>query len=415
MVSKKVKSRITVFHCGFIYSGGGERLVLTQVRGLRDRGYQVDIFAPNIDPENCFPDLITQAEVKTLLPQLPKWLPFRDGALMILTSLLAPFFFWRFRKTDLFFGANQPGAWLAYCLAKILKKPYLVYINQPNRLIYPRKIDQRTGWQTRSDYYLLAIIINYLKPLVAWLDRVSFTQADSILVDGGYIRKSVEKIYKRKGINAPAGASWQPLKNLSLNPASAYQGRLRLKGQTIKKPYILITNRHEPQKRFDYVLKAFARVLNQFPEVNLVISGAFTSYTDQIKALAKKLGIAEKVFFLGYLGEKELERVYQKAAVYCYPSPNEDFGLGPLEAGGWGVPTVAWDYAGPTVTIENQKTGFLAKPYQVKDYAAKILKLLKNPRLRARMAKAAWRRTKNQFSWKNHLDVLEKGIKKVLA
>ena len=41
-VRKKGTRRIAVFHCGFTYSGGGERIVIEEVLGLRRRGYDVE-------------------------------------------------------------------------------------------------------------------------------------------------------------------------------------------------------------------------------------------------------------------------------------------------------------------------------------------------------------------------------------
>jgi glycosyltransferase involved in cell wall biosynthesis len=84
-----------------------------------------------------------------------------------------------------------------------------------------------------------------------------------------------------------------------------------------------------------------------------------------------------------------------------------------LEAGGWGVPTVAWNHAGPTVTVENGVTGFLAKPYKISDYTDKMLILFKDKKLRKQMGKNAFIRTKNKFSWDKHLNTLEETIKRL--
>jgi glycosyltransferase involved in cell wall biosynthesis len=126
------------------------------------------------------------------------------------------------------------------------------------------------------------------------------------------------------------------------------------------------------------------------------------------------LKIEKKVVFTGQISENELQKLYSEATLYCYPSPDEDFGLGPLEAGVWGVPTVAWNHGGPAVTVIHGKTGYLAKPYEIKDYAKGINEILSDPKKRVYMGKAAWEHVKVNFSWERHVDILEKEIKKAL-
>jgi glycosyltransferase involved in cell wall biosynthesis len=286
-----------------------------------------------------------------------------------------------------------------------------VYLNQPNRLLYPRPVDKKFGWfSTVRDYEFLYKLIQIIRPLIFILDRISIRRAKTLLVNGSYIGGVIENVYAKEVVNAPAGSYFYPQKLLYLNPHTAYQGIVRVGDFVIKKPYVLITNRHDPQKRFDYVISAMKKVLREYSKVSLVIPGPFTRHTKKLIDLTKKLGIEDKVLFLGKVSENDLQKLYRHSAVYCYPSPEEDFGLGPLEAGGWGVPTIAWNHAGPTVTVHDGVTGFLAKPYDVSEYAKAINKLLGDPFLRAKMGKAAWERTKNVFSWKNHIDTLEKSI-----
>jgi len=408
------KLKIAIFHCGFVYSGGGERIVLEEARGLKKRGHEVLVFAPTVDEKVCYPDFLEELQVRTFLPSFIERFPFRDALRMTASSLLAPILALRFRDVDVFLGANQPGAWIAFCMAKVLKKPYLVYLNQPNRLVYPRKVDIQTGWQTRKDYYLLAEVIKRIKPFIALADRISFTSGQAMLVNGDYIGKVIKKIYKKPIVLCPGGAYPQAWASLKLNPENAFEGEFEMNGFKITKPYVLITNRHEPQKRFEYVISAMEKVVKKVPGAILVIPGPFTSHTPKLINLSKRLKINQKVLFLGQVSEEELQRLYQEAAVYCYPSPDEDFGLGPLEAGVWGVPVVAWNHGGPTVTVVHGKTGYLAKPYKVSDYASGIIMLLSDPKKRARMGKAAWERVKDDFSWERHVDILEKEIKKAL-
>ena len=405
------KKKIAIFHCGFIYSGGGERIVLEEARGLKMRGYNVDVWAPTMDSKRCFPDFINEIGAKTFLPSFFDWLPFRTGLRMVVSSILAPLLAVNFRDVDIFVGANQPGAWMAFCMAKVLGKPYIVYLNQPNRVVFPRPVDVKYGWHsTERDYQILFKLFQFVKPLLAFLDKQSIVRADRVLANGGYIGDVIENIYSTRTIDAPAGSYHYPLAKLRLNSHTIYSGRIKIKGSYISKPYALITNRHDPQKRFDFVIKAMKHIAADYKKAKLIIPGPFTKHTHFLIRKAKELGVEDSVLFLGKVSEEDLQKLYRHATVYCYPSPQEDFGLGPLEAGGWGVPTVAWNHGGPTVTVEDGVTGYLAKPYKTTDYADKMLKLFQDQELRARMGRAAWERTRTKFSWDKHSEVLEKTI-----
>ena len=411
----KQSLRIAVFHCGFAYSGGGERLVLEEVRGLRRLGHEVTCYAPTLDREACFPDFIDEVGVSTFLPQLPRWFPLRDAIAMVLSSVLAPVLALRFREIEVFVGANQPGAWIAYCMAKVLGRPYVIYLNQPNRLIHPRKIDQQTGWQTKRDYHVLHIIIRQMKGFVGWADRVSTRNAEVALANGGYIARVIEQIYEREMVLCPAGCHPQSARLLRLSPHTAYEGAFKLGEAIIDKPFVLITNRHEPQKKFEYVIEALSQLGRDVPAATLVIPGPFTPHTPKLIALAEELGIEEHVLFLGQISEADLQRLYREAAVYCYPAPEEDFGMGVIEAMAWGVPVVAWNNAGPTVTVLDGETGFLAEPFNVQAYADAVSWLLQDPQLRSRMGSAARDRVERYFTWDRHARLMDRAVRSAVG
>jgi glycosyltransferase involved in cell wall biosynthesis len=411
-MNKKLK--IAIIHCGFIYSGGGERIVLEEAKGLKALGYEVEVRAPTVDYKKCYPELLKELEVKGLLPSYIDKLPYRNALRMVVSSIFAPVLALGYRDIDVFIGANQPGVWIAFCMAKVLGKPYIVYLNQPNRVVHPRPVDVKYGWYTTvKDFHILYKIFGLMRPLLGILDKASVTSAKKVLVNGGYIGDVIQNIYSIATVDAPAGAYPVDKNKLNFTKKGLYTGTLKIGKFNIKKPYALITNRHDPQKRFDYVIRAMAKVLKKYPKTLLVIPGPFTEHSKNLIKLAKKLGIDKKIIFTGIVSETELQKLYKNAAVYCYPSPQEDFGLGPLEAGAWAVPTVAWNHAGPTVTVANGESGFLAEPYKIKDYADKILMLLKSPKLRLKMGLSAWERTKNKFSWEKHINTIVNSLEKL--
>jgi glycosyltransferase involved in cell wall biosynthesis/uncharacterized membrane protein YbhN (UPF0104 family) len=401
--------QIAVFHCGFTYSGGGERIVIEEVLGLRRRGFNVDCYAPTVDATRCYPDLIGAVRVRTFLPQLPRWFPYREAIQMAAASLLMPLYVWRFRGIDAIVACNQPSAWIAWWAARLIDVPYVVYLNQPNRLVYPRKVDRETGWVTNADYRLLATIVLRATRFVAWADRRSIQEADQLLVNGNYIGDIIRGIYKRDAVDCPAGchvaASGFPL------PLEArFSGGLTVNGFPIRRPYALLTNRHYPQKRFDLAIKAMVDVRKIHPRVQLVVPGPATLHTAELRALVTQLELSEAILFLGAITEEELQRLYETAAVYVYPAPEEDFGMGVIESMAKGVPVVAWNQAGPTVTV-GAGTGHLAEPIDVSDYASGIARLLEPAENQAMGERAfAWAR---RFDWERHLDILERSITEV--
>ena len=401
-----VTVRIAVFHCGFTYSGGGERQVLEEVRGLRALGHVVDCYAPTIDPTQCFPDLIAEVGPRPLVPQLPGWVPLRDAIHMLAASAFAPILALTLPRFDVLVGANQPGAWIAWVVSRIRHVPYIAYINQPCRLVYPRAVDLETGWQTKRDYQLLNALIQRGRAFVRWADWVSVRGAARLLVNGSFVGGQVSRLYDRPDIvDCPGGC----------HPASAtYErgdfssGDLAVKETSIAKPYVLLTNRHYPQKRFDFAIEALDLLRRRHGiDVPLVITGGFTGYTRQLQTLAERRGVSDRVVFVGEVGEEDLERLYRNAAVYVYPSPEEDFGLGVLEAMSRGLPVVAWAHGGPTVSIRNGETGLLAPPYDVEGFAARIGDLLRDESCNRSLGQNAMRDVRERFSWLRHVQIVD--------
>jgi len=187
------------------FGEAGARVVIEEVLGLRRRGYEVECYAPTVDASRCYPDLLGEVRVKTFLPQLPRWFPFREAVQMAATSMMMPLYAWRFRGVDAIVGCNQPSAWIAWWAARLMDVPYVVYLNQPNRLVYPRNVDRQTGWVSNADYRLLAAVVLRATRFVAWADRRSIQEADQLLVNGNYIGDIIRKTYRRDAVDCPAG------------------------------------------------------------------------------------------------------------------------------------------------------------------------------------------------------------------
>ena len=404
---------IAIFHLGFFYSGGGEKLVLEEIRGLRALGHKVTCFAPYVDREGCFPDVPEMKEIRTLLPPPPSWLPMKDPLWVTLSCLLIPFLAPRFRSFDVFLGANQPGPWFAFVLSKILRKPYVVYLAQALRVLHPREVDKQNGIRIREgDTRFISALTRFGGRLVDWADRLSVRHAHTVLTNGEHVSQWIRKIYGVENQTCPAGC--HPLPQESLDYRSRWAGESCVNGWRIPRPFILLSNRHSPMKRFEYAIWALKDIRRREPGLSLVITGQETEYTDQLHYLTDGLGLRDAVHFVGLISEAELDRLYQEAAVYVYPSPEEDFGMGIVEAMAAGTPVVAWNNGGPTVTVREGETGFLVMPYDTQAFANCLLRLATVPALAERMGRAGHRRVCDMFSYERHCRVLEQTLAEAL-
>jgi glycosyltransferase involved in cell wall biosynthesis len=407
---KKEKLKIAVFHLAFIYSGGGEKLVLEEVRGLEKKGHQVSVFTSVLDKRECYPDIIDQFKIQTFLPNLPTFLPQWEVFQVLFVCVLAPLLARRFKNFEVILAANQPSPWLAFWVKKFFGVPYVSYLSQPTRFLHLRKIDRQTGlvFAREKTFTPASFLMKIAKPLANWADQASIKGSNLVLADGDYVKKLLKTAYKIKAVCCPAAAS--PTKKQP-NFVHRYQGKLKVAGKLIFKPYLLLTNRHFPQKKFEDAIAALPAILKKFPKTCLVITGKKTDYTQKLKILIKRLVLEKNVLFLGLVKEKDLERLYSQAAVYIYTAPEEDFGMGVVEAMAHSTPVVAWKKAGPATIVVDGQTGFLAKPLSVADFTAKILKLLANQKLARRFGQQALKRVKKWFSYDQHLKLLETKLK----
>lgn len=401
--------KVAIFHLGFFYSGGGEKLVLEEVRGLRSLGHQVECFAPYVDRASCFPDYPEIGEVQALLPHPPSWIPMKDPIWILLSCLFVPLMAYRFREYDVFLGANQPGPWLAYVLSKILGKPYVGYLAQPLRLLHPRQVDIENGIHIREgDHKFLVLLRRIGGKAINWADRRSVENASLILTNGSHVGDWIKRVYGIDTVDCPAGCHPSP-RSVAMS-TNRLDGWIEVNGMAIRRPYILLTNRHSPMKHFEYALWALKSIIRRIDNVSLLVTGQETMYTEQLRYLASVLRIEEHVKFVGLIDEHELRKLYESAGVYVYPSPEEDFGMGIVEAMASGTPVVAWRNGGPTVTVVDRRTGFLVDPYDTDSFAKCIELILENPDMARQMGMAAHQRAIRYFTYEAHNRKLEAAL-----
>jgi len=144
-----------------------------------------------------------------------------------------------------------------------------------------------------------------------------------------------------------------------------------------------------PRKGQLELIETFPEVLESMPHAVLLIVGAplFNrdfAYEQTLKATAFKLGIEDRVRFLG--ARNDVPALMQALDVLVVNSIVEPFGLVVLEAMASGTPVLAAVSGGIPELIEHGRTGWLFSQGDRQGLAAGIEKLLQSPGLRTRLA-----------------------------
>jgi glycosyltransferase involved in cell wall biosynthesis len=107
---------------------------------------------------------------------------------------------------------------------------------------------------------------------------------------------------------------------------------------------------------------------------------------------------------LGFVPHRELERLYDRAAVVVFPSHREGLPLALLEAMSHGCAIVATDVGGIPQLIEHGRTGLLVRPGDPRLLRSAIVRLLASDSLRERLGGAARDRVRRLCSWETVIE-----------
>ncbi|MCC6013102.1 MAG: glycosyltransferase family 4 protein [Candidatus Verstraetearchaeota archaeon] len=114
--------------------------------------------------------------------------------------------------------------------------------------------------------------------------------------------------------------------------------------------------------------------------------------------LGKKLGISEKLYFLGHVPDDVLYAIYKMASVAVFPSLYEPFGIVALEAMALGTPVIVSAVGGLNEIVINEYNGIKVTPGSAYELAKAIEKIIDNPSLSKRLIENAKNFVKN-FTW----------------
>jgi len=360
------------------YRGGMGNSAYYFAKETAAAGHAVTVFTPAYrrkpDDKRRDSDEVVNCEVKRLRPL------FQFGNAAFLPQLA-----WRLKNYDLI-HLHYPfyGAMLQVLLAKL-------FFNRKMKLLLHYHMDSiGTGLKG------LIFKLNRLLILPLLIKKADFISCASL----DYVKNSAltglyEK-YRTKFITLPFGVDLNTFKPL---PAEKNDSEnIILFVATLDKAHYF--------KGLEVLLLSLKLIIEEKHlaetgiklKLMVVGGGGLKNY---YRELARNLGLADYVNFIGGLPAAELVKMYNRAKIFILPSINqgEAFGLVLLEAMACGTPVIASNLPGVRSVFHNTVEGFAVRPSDEKDLAKRIWQLLTDEPLRKKMGEAALKRAIEKYDW----------------
>ncbi|MDX6581806.1 MAG: L-malate glycosyltransferase [Solirubrobacterales bacterium] len=195
------------------------------------------------------------------------------------------------------------------------------------------------------------------------------------------------------------------------DPADVHRDEARAElGLAAGELALVVVGRLAPEKGQAEALRALA--LLGRPRARLLVAGSrrfsdranaadVEAYADRLVRLARELGIADRVSFLGE--REDMPRVLAAADVLLAPSHDEPFGRAVAEGMAMGLPVIAGNRGGPAELIEDEVSGLLRDPERPEIWAPAIARLADDPGLRRRLGLRAQERIVGSFDRAAHV------------
>lgn len=239
---------------------------------------------------------------------------------------------------------------------------------------------------------------NHGNQFVRDIEELALNLADRVIAVSAHTKKAIHREYNvpldRIDIvhNSVAPGNWPPL-----GDEQTYRYLQTLKAQG----YCVISNvgRLTIQKGLTNLLRAFALVAQREPKTMLLIVGAGEQY-DELVALSAELGVGRKVIFAGFQRGAAWRDAFGIADLFVMPSVSEPFGLTPLEAAGFGTPSLISKQSGVAEVLG----GALKVDYwDVNEMANQIIAAVRSGALRESLLEVAQREV-GRMSWQKAAD-----------
>ena len=296
-----------------------------------------------------------------------------------LTSRRAP------RFDVLHCGNIRPVGYAVRWTNRKLHTPYLVYVNGGD-LLRERVKASKSALKRRTA-------------------KSIFGNAAGIVATSKWVAELASSVMAQVGVESPPSIAALDLGTdpVRFNPLRD-TGALRRRWGVGDAPVIITVARLVPHKGQDMGIRAIAQLSRDFPQLRYILVGEGHD-EPRLRALARELGVMDRVGFVGPMRDDELPEAYATSTIYLGASRVdreinvEGFGISFLEAAASGVPSVGGDSGGVRSAVRDGETGIVVPPTDPDAIADALRSLLLNPDKRNQMGKAARHAVETHYNW----------------
>jgi glycosyltransferase involved in cell wall biosynthesis len=213
---------------------------------------------------------------------------------------------------------------------------------------------------------------------------------------------------------------------------------------TGRKREILFVGRVSPEKGLHTLIEAFGEVAARLSDVELKIAGPqwpllldfLTSlssdprvsklrrfydggghcrYQEYLYGLVERLGLGDRVHFIGNVPHQDLVATYHGADLVVNPSLSESFGISVVEGMACGIPVVGTRVGGMCETILSGVTGLLVEADAPDELAKALITVLEDPDRAKKMGIDGRDRAVELYSWEARAERLKSVYESVSA
>lgn len=230
-------------------------------------------------------------------------------------------------------------------------------------------------------------------PLVREIEGLGFMMADRIIAVSQFTKDAIIREYDIPADKIDVvhnSLDLDMVETLDNSNVHRYLQEMRSKGYRV----VVNVGRLTIQKGLPNLLHAAKSVIERSPKTLFLIVGSGEQYYELVE-LAADLGISRNVIFTGFQRGKHWRDSFAIGDLFVMPSVSEPFGLTPLEAAGYGTPSLISRQSGVAEVFNNcLKVDF----WDISEMANQITAVVQNDGLRDELHRNAYREYE-QLSW----------------